>query len=189
MTLNQLQFLKFECICYICFNCLGNCNCYYSSALLTVIDSQIITIPLVPNEKCSHLRKQIVLTEKPYCEWKGRPSPIGEACRPRTGGQVVPINNISGGPFDSGGNMPPISNGGGPPRGDDSGPPREAKIQDHTLQDQDGRGQGLPGIRGTFHGIFSNLLYNTKSSMKQEILTLPRLYGGNGSQCPCTSFS
>ncbi len=56
------------------------------------------------------------------------------ACRPPTGGQVVPINNISGGPFDSGGNMPPISNGGGPPGGVIADP-QEAKIQDHTLQD------------------------------------------------------
>ncbi len=89
---------------------------------------------MVPNEKYNHLRKQIVITGKSYCEQRDRPSPIGDACRPPTSGQVVPINNISGGPFDGGGNMPPISNGGGLEEvmianlG-------ETKIEDHTLQD------------------------------------------------------
>ncbi len=80
---------------------------------------------MVPYEIYNHLRKWIVFTEKSYSEWKGKPSPIGDACRPPTSGQVIPINKIGGGPFDGGGNMPPISNGGNLLGGDDSRPLRD----------------------------------------------------------------
>ncbi len=54
---------------------------------------------------------QIIPTEKPYQDWRGRPSPIGNASRSPISGWIVPINNGNGGPFGKGGNGPPWGGG------------------------------------------------------------------------------
>ncbi len=59
---------------------------------------------------------------------------IGNACRPPTSGQVVPINNIGGGVFDGGGNMLPISSGGGPLGGDGNGPLRNQILKPYVTR-------------------------------------------------------
>ncbi len=69
----------------------------------------------------------IIPTKKLHHEWRGRPSPIGNAGRPPISWRVVPINNGDGGPFGGGGNGPPRGNplgggGSGPLRGGSNGP-------------------------------------------------------------------
>jgi len=56
--------------------------------------------------KHNPMMPQIIPNKKSYHDWKGRPSLIGNANRLHVGGQIVPINNGSGGPFSKGGNEP-----------------------------------------------------------------------------------
>jgi hypothetical protein len=65
--------------------------------------------PLDENEDYSERKHnprmpRIIPTKKPYHDWRGKPSPIGDVGRSFTGGQIVPINNGDGGPFDASGN-------------------------------------------------------------------------------------
>jgi hypothetical protein len=69
--------------------------------------------------------QELFLSEKLYNEWTSRPSLIGNANGFLIGGQIILTSNNGGGPFDSGGNMPPRGDGGGPLRGCNSGPLRD----------------------------------------------------------------
>jgi hypothetical protein len=55
--------------------------------------------------------------KKLYHEYKGRPSLIGDASRSPTSGQVVPISNSGGVPFNIGGNRLLGGGDGGAPEG------------------------------------------------------------------------
>jgi hypothetical protein len=58
------------------------------------------------NKKQNPIMPWVVPTIKLYHEWRGIPSPIGDANGLPTNGQVIPINNRGGG------NGPPRSGGG-----------------------------------------------------------------------------
>ncbi len=76
---------------------------------------------------------QIVRTKKPYNEWKGKSSPIGDGGRLPISRRNVSSSNNGGKPFGIRGNDPPRSGGSSLPRGGSKGHPQNENPRIHIV--------------------------------------------------------